>query len=154
MEKIAGLWFSTFVLSLVSSKSCEGNRVPLRATISLESGPGWEGLEVRDSALSCSSRDKTIPSPLSSEESRVCRRRPRSAGQQACPAQFVCTVRGHLFEEGQVAAALSEAQQQRQDVDGAGGWLGRLGAGRRRGSLGQTKLLSHCRRGKHMCNTY
>lgn len=61
----------TLVLSLVSSNSCEGKRVPLRATVSLRSGPGGEGLEERDSALSCSSRDKTIPSPCSSDESRV-----------------------------------------------------------------------------------
>lgn len=56
----------------------------------------------------------------------------------------------HLFKEGQVAATLSEAQQQRQDVDGAGGLLRLLGARRSRSSLGQTKLLSHCRREKHM----
>lgn len=47
-----------------------------------------------------------------------------------------------------MAAALPEAQQQRQDVDGAGGLLGLLGA-RSGVSLGQTELLSHCRRQKH-----
>lgn len=49
-----------------------------------------------------------------------------------------------------MAATLSEAQQQRQDVDGAGGLLRLLGARGSRSSLGQTKLLSHCRREKHM----
>lgn len=49
-----------------------------------------------------------------------------------------------------MAATLSEAQQQRQDVDGAGGLLRLLGARRSRSSLGQTELLSHCRREKHM----
>lgn len=79
------------MLPLVSSKSCEGNRVPLRATISWESGPDCDGLEVRDRALSCSSRDKTIPSPFSSEESRVCRRsrREEAQSQHKCPAQLV-----------------------------------------------------------------
>lgn len=48
-----------------------------------------------------------------------------------------------------MAATLPEAQQQRQDVDGAGGLLRLLGARRSRSSLGQTKLLSHCRE-KHM----
>lgn len=59
------------MLSLVSSNSCEAKRVPLRATVSLGSGPDGEGLEESDRALSCSSRDKTIPSPCSSDESRV-----------------------------------------------------------------------------------
>lgn len=57
------------MLSLVSSKISEGNWVPFRATVSL--GPDCDGVEVSDRALSCSSRDKTIPSPFSSEESRV-----------------------------------------------------------------------------------
>lgn len=47
-----------------------------------------------------------------------------------------------------MTAALSKAQQQRQDVDGAGGLRWLLGGGRGRVSLGHTKLLSHC--GKHM----
>lgn len=81
------------MLSLLSSKSCAGNRVPFRATISLESGPDCDGLEVRDRALSCSSRDRTIPSPFSSEESRVCRRRSRSEeahSKLVRPARCVC----------------------------------------------------------------
>lgn len=47
-----------------------------------------------------------------------------------------------------MAATLSEAQQQRQDVDGAGGLLGLLGARCSRVILGQAELLSHCRRDK------
>lgn len=73
-----------------------------------------------------------------------------------CVLHSLCVVlgtRGHLFKEGQVAAALSEAQQQRQDVDGAGGLLGLLGARHSRVGLGQTKFLSHCRRDKHKLMT-
>lgn len=105
----------TFVLSLVSSKSWEENRVPLRATVSFGSGPDCDGLEVSDSALSCSSRDKTIPSPFSSEESRVCRREEAQSKRV-----FVCVCIcewgtdphsqcGNLFKKRQVAATLSEA---------------------------------------------
>lgn len=52
---------------------------------------------------------------------------------------------GDLFQQGQVTAALTEAQQQRQDVDGAGGLGGLLGPSGI--SLGQTKLLGHCEGG-------
>lgn len=45
--------------------------MPFRATVSFSSGPDGEGQEESDRALSCSSRDKTIPSPCSSVESRV-----------------------------------------------------------------------------------
>lgn len=53
----------TFVLKLVSSNRCEGKRVPLSDTVALGSGPDVEGLDVMDMALSCSSRDRRIPSP-------------------------------------------------------------------------------------------
>lgn len=53
----------TLVLKLVSSNRCEGKRVPLSDTVALGSGPEGDGLEVMDMALSCSSRDRTIPSP-------------------------------------------------------------------------------------------
>lgn len=46
----------------------------------------------------------------------------------------------NLFKERQVAAALSETQQQGQDVD-SGGWL--RWAGHSRSRLGQTKLLGY-----------
>lgn len=52
-------------------------------------------------------------------------------------------MREHLLKKRQVTAALSEAQQQRQDVDGAGRLLGLLGTRHSRVSLGHTKLLGH-----------
>ena len=59
----------TLVLSWVSSKRSEANRLPLRDTVALGSGP--EGSEERHRALSCSSREREIPSPCSSDGSRV-----------------------------------------------------------------------------------
>lgn len=152
-------WLPTLLLSLVSSNSFEGKRVPLRATVSLGSGPDDEELEESDRALSCSSRDKTIPSPCSSEESRVwaVRGQEKEGNQclcwlvcisvcdnakpsESCQSMWVCV---YLLKEWEVTAALSEAQQQRQDVDGARRLLGLLGTRHSRVSLGHTKLLGH-----------
>lgn len=162
----------TLVLSLVSSNSCEGKRVPLRATVSLRSGPGGEGLEERDSALSCSSRDKTIPSPCSSDESRVWAERKKeinacvyyAAGLCAYLCMWVClfldktgkpcqSMRVYLLKKWQVTAALSEAQQQGQNVDGAGRLLGLLGTCYSRVSLGHTKLLGYWGGNTHTFDT-
>lgn len=51
----------------------------------------------------------------------------------------------HLLQERQVTAALSQAQQQGQDVEGAGRLLGLLGVWQSSVSLGHTKLLGHWR---------
>lgn len=59
----AGMRLLTLVLELPSSNRCDGKRVPLSDTVALGSGPEGAGLEVMDMALSCSSRDRTIPSP-------------------------------------------------------------------------------------------
>lgn len=157
------LWQPTLVLSQVSSKSCEGKRVPFSATVALGSGPDGDGLEVRDRALSCSSRDKMIPSPCSSDESRVWAEGRRKEKWSECVLHSVTlclfkyarTSEPHwsmcenLVKQWEVTATLSEAQQQRQDVHSAGCLLGLLGARHNRITLGNTKLLSHWRGKRH-----
>lgn len=148
----------TLVLSLVFSKSCEGKRVPFRVTVAFGSGPDDGGLEVRDSALSCSSRERTIPSPSSSDESRVWAE-DRRQEVIACARYAVCCWRTwvckHLLQEWQVTAGLPEAQQQRQDVDSAGRLLGLLGTRRSRVRLGHAELLGHWGGKTHsLCNKH
>lgn len=58
--------------------------------MSLGSGPDDEELEESDRALSCSSRDKTIPSPCSSDESRVLDKRGKAKEGNQCLCWFLC----------------------------------------------------------------
>lgn len=145
----------TLVLWWVSSNRWELKRVPLRYTVSLGSGPDGEGFEVRERAFNCSSRERTIPSPCSSVKSRVWREQSKIipsatfSSQHKLSGNFPCvpgaceqTLPQYLFQKWYMTATLSEAQQERQDMDCAGRLLW-LGTGQSMVSLGHSKLLSN-----------